>query len=340
MITRTIRTEQQAYALLEETLSGSFTAGTAIRFEGWPTLTLHLHGDKLDGSITPSIMKGLVEFQKGLYHSYAVVKYGNSAKRLSEREKTALEINVKVGKGSANLSAPSEDIAKHLITELVTKMTPEHVLIAVLTLIIMYFGQSYLRSILDAKKEIRLKEITDETQKAALEAMKFSSAQETERTKIMAGAFQSVPALQLAAKIADDTHTEVLKSITSADSATVSGVELTKDMTLSLVQNARRNSTDVRLDGIYRLLKLDWSEPGRFRVKVWRESDGIELDADVQDDTLTGAYKDLLKAAEWDREPIHLSINASVIGGRYRDALIVQVQKAPPRTSDHAAPKR
>ncbi|HET9646182.1 MAG TPA: hypothetical protein VFP68_23150 [Burkholderiaceae bacterium] len=83
---------------------------------------------------------------------------------------------------------------------------------------------------------------------------------------------------------------------------------------MTLVQNARRESEEIRLDGVYRPLKLDWSDPSRFRVKVWNVESNLELDAVVQDDTLTGEYKAILQRAEWSRAPVRLQINAKRLG--------------------------
>lgn len=49
-------------------------------------------------------MKGLLEFQKGIYQSYASSYYGNSTKRLKKEEKEDLEIKVDVSSGSSNFN--------------------------------------------------------------------------------------------------------------------------------------------------------------------------------------------------------------------------------------------
>lgn len=60
-----------------------------------------------------------------------------------------------------------------------------YVLITVVTIVVLYFGTSSYKSYLKNRKEIRLKEITDETQRKTIEALQFSSTQETERLKVM-----------------------------------------------------------------------------------------------------------------------------------------------------------
>jgi len=321
-----ITSEAQAYSALEKALAGKLPEDTELQFENWPKLTFVVRGEGFNASLTPPIMVGLLEFQKGLYRSYAAIRYGNASKRLTNEEKDALQISVSVKKGSSDLTVPFDELAKHLITEMVQKMPSEYVLIAVLSIALMYFGSSFLKTLLDNRKEVRLKEITDDTQRKTLDAMKFSSQQETERSAILADAMSRVPDLKPAAIAAIAAHSEIIKSVATAESADISGVTLAGETALSLVQNKRHRSTEVRLDGTYRLQKLDWSEPGSFKVRVCRVSDNMIVDADVQDDTLTGAYKDILKAAEWNRKPVLLSINAKQVNEEYKNAVIVRVQ--------------
>ena len=327
MSTLLITTEAQAYSALERALAGKLPSDTELKFENWPKLTFVVRGDGFDASLTPPIMIGLLEFQKSLYKSYASIRYGNASKRLTNDEKDALQISISVKKGSSDLTVPFDELAKHLITELVQKMPSEYVLIAVLSIAVMYFGSSFLKTLLDNRKEVRLKEITDDTQRKTLEAMKFGSQQETQRSAILANAMSRLPELGPASVAAIEAHSEIIKSIGTAESADISGVTIDGDTALTLVQNKRHRSTEARLDGLYRLLKLDWSEPGSFKVRVGRVSDNLILDAEVQDDTLTGAYKDILKAAEWSRKPVLLSVNAKKVNEEYKNAVIVRVEE-------------
>lgn len=329
-----VRNEQDAFALLKKAVDRQLPEDAQLAFEGGLSLTIHLTGPRFKGSVNPRVMRSLLAVQQGIYRSYASAKYGNARKRLSEEEKTALEINVKVRSGTTGLEVPSEDIAKHLISELATKMTPEQLFICVLTIIVLYFGQSAFRSYLEHRRETRQKEVSDETQRETLGAMKFISEQETKRMEILSQAIKRVPAMRYVPEQAAEAHEEVLRGIASAQKVDVAGIEMPQDATLTLVQNARRSADEVRLDGLYRLEKLDWSEPSRFKVRVRDVKSGLILDAEVQDDTFTGRYKDLLKEAEWSRVPVKLSINARrVSDDEYRGAVIIHVEAAPKKAA-------
>jgi hypothetical protein len=329
-----ITSEEEAYQVLLAAKEGRIEPFGSLVFKGWPTLNLYLQGDKFHQSITPTVMRGLLEFQKGIYQSYAAAKYDHPTKRLSEEERDALEIRVDVNEGSSDFAINFQEIAIKLIQQLGGKMDPVHVLITVVSIAVLYFGTSSYKSYLENRKDIRTKEISDDTQRKTLEAMQFASTQETERLKIMSDLAQNDHRIENITRIAYEAQTEVVKSMAAGNKAAIEGIPLPPGMAESLTRNARRKSTEVRLDGIYRLVKLDWTDPLKFRVRVYSTTTGTEFDADVQDDSLTGKYKEYLREAEWSRSPVSLKINAKVFGAeQYHDAVIVAVEpvKSAPR---------
>lgn len=325
-----ITSEEEAYAVLQAASNGQITAYGNLIFKGWPTLNIYLQGAKFHQSITPTVMRGLLEFQKGIYQSYAAAKYDHPTKRLTDDEKSALEIRVDVKDGSSDFDINFQELAVKLIEQLGGRMDPVHVLISVVSIAVLYFGTSSYKAYLEHRKEMRSKEIADETQRKTIEALHFASAQETERLKIISDISKNDHRIENIARIAYESHTEVVKSLAAGTKAEIEGIALSPEVAENLTKNARRKSTEVRLDGIYRLVKLDWTDPVKFRVRVFSTVSGIEFDADVQDDSLEGKYKELLREAEWSRSPIALKINAKVFGPeQYRDAVIVGVERVP-----------
>lgn len=324
-----IHSEDEAFALLKLALEGNLPPWASVRFDGWPKLEIYLKGKDFDSSLTPPVMKGLLEFQKGIYHSYAVAKYEDASRRLTDEEKKALEIVVKVESGSSDLSVDFQELAVKFIEQIGGKMDSTHVLILGLTFLVLHFGKAALTSYLDNRKEVRLREVSDETQRKTLEMLTFQSEKETERLVIVTQALAQKPQAQEMAAIANDSKTELLRGLVEAEQARVSGVSFSGPAAMSLVQNARRESEEIRLDGTYRLFKLDWTDQSKLRVKVWNTQTGQELDAILENDTLSGAYKDLLRKAEWDRTPVQLKINARRVGGTLRGATILEVSAAP-----------
>ncbi len=322
-----IRSEEEAYAVLELAKDGKLGAFGNLVFDGWPTLSIYLQGEKFHRSITPTVMRGLLEFQRGIYQSYAAAKYNHPTKRLSEEEKKALEIRVDVKDGSSDFGINFQELAIKLVEQLGGKMDPVHVLITVVSIAVLYFGSSAYKSFLEHRKDLRAKEVSDDTQRKTLEALQFTSAQETERMKIMAELARQDHRVENIGRLAYEAHSEVVKTLAAGDKAAIEGISIEPEVAESLTRNARRKSAEVRLDGVYRLLKLDWSDALKFKVKVFNTESGLQLDAEVQDDSLTGKYKEALREAEWSRAPVALRINAKLVGdSEYRDAVVVAAE--------------
>lgn len=322
-----IRSEEDAYAVLALARDGKIGAFANLIFDGWPTLSIYLQGEKFHQSITPTVMRGLLEFQRGIYQSYAAAKYNLPTKRLSEEEKKALEIRVDVKDGSSDFGINFQELAVKLIEQLGGKMDPVHVLITVVSIAVLYFGTSAYRSFLEYRKDVRVKEVSDETQRKTLEALQFTSAQETERTRIMADLVRQDHRIENINRLAHDVQSEVVKTLAAGDKAAIEGIVIDPTVADSLTRNARRKSSEVRLDGVYRLMKLDWSDALKFKVRVFNTETGLQLDADVQDDSLTGKYREALREAEWNRSPVALKINAKLVGNDdYRDAIVIAAE--------------
>lgn len=133
-----IRTEQEAYDVLELALNDQLQPFGAIVFDGWPTLSLHLTGEKFHQSITPTVMRALLEFQKGIYRSYAAAKYDSPAKRLTEAEKDALEVRIDVKDGSSGFEINFPEVAVKLVEQIGGKMDPTQLLIAIVSIAVLY----------------------------------------------------------------------------------------------------------------------------------------------------------------------------------------------------------
>jgi hypothetical protein len=274
----------------------------------------------------------LIEFQKGIYHSFAAAKYGVPNKRLTDEEKEALEFSVKVKEGSSDYNIDLQALAVEFVKQMGSKMNPTDVLILVLGFAVVYFGTSSLKTYLEGRKEVRLKEISDETQRKTLEALEFQGKAETERAKILADALTAQPRLINISSIAHDAQTDLVRSVGQAEEAQIDGFAMSGKAALALVKNARRQSEEVRLDGIYRLMKFDWSDPLKFKVKVWSLETG-ELDAEVQDASMTGQNRLVLQNAEWERQPVKLQINARKLDDSYRNVVIVTAEAMPTNES-------
>ncbi|OYD25565.1 hypothetical protein [Oceanimonas baumannii] len=324
--TLVIKSEEQAFELLEQlTAEGLDLQAQDITFEGWPVLTLRLQGEGFDSTITPPLMRAFLALQANIYRSYAIAKY-NSPKisAISTNEKKDLEIAIRVEQGSSIFNVDLQAVLEKFSSELVGKMDPKTLLTMVLGVAVVWGGASSYKHYLDHRVKIRQEEAKSEEQQALVEHLKFSSEQETERMKIMANVLQDNARLQSIANIAEDARTELVKRSAVAQDVTIQGIHVTGEEAGELVKNARNKSEEVRLDGDYRILNVDSSNPDEFKVKVKSLDSGDVFIAKVQDNTLERRYLEALQNGEWARHPVRLRINARQLNGDIKSALVIR----------------
>ena len=324
-----IKNESDAYAILQDIVQDKFDPSTTkVEFDGWPKLHIHLTGKNYEQTITPTMMKSFLELQKGVYRAYCLAKYNSpNVQHLTKDERADLEIKVKVSDGSSNFEIDTQALLIKFIELVGDKMEPVHIVTMAVSLGAMYFGSSSLKTYLDNRKAIREKEITAEEQRAQIEVLKFSSAEETKRAEIMASIIKKQPVIKNVELDAHDIQTSMVKSFSSADEAEYQGVTITPEVASELTTNARRKSEEVRLDGNFRIRKVDSSDPTLFRVTIEDTTTKNQIDATVQDSSLTTENKQILQDAEWSRKTVKLEINAKELREQIQNAIIIKVTK-------------
>jgi hypothetical protein len=323
-----IRSEEDAYDFLERSQSESQFTFTRVEFQGWPTLELSVKGDKFNQSITPSVMKGLLEFQKSIYKSFAIAKYGSSSKRLTELEREQLEIKVSVNKGSSVFGINFTEIANHAVDQLTGILPPSEIAVVVVMIAAMAFGRSAYGIYLEDRRISRKDEVSAEYQKAVLDALTFKLPQQEKRANVIEKLAEASDLNKQIYHSSQEAQHAIVKSIGAGTQGRIGDtISISKEASEILSANPRRKSTNVRLDGKYRIVRIDWSGVGVFRVRIESSENGMQLDADVEDESLDGKHKEAIKAAEWSRKPVELQINARSFGENdYRDVVIVSAQ--------------
>ncbi|MBD8451861.1 hypothetical protein [Serratia rubidaea] len=312
MSTITIREENDVYSLLSQLMDKNVTTSDVkLKFEGWPNFKVKLVGEQFQSTITPTVMKAFLELQAGIYRAFATANYGSpNATKLTKEERGMLEIVVEVEPGSSKFNVDFGEILQEACNRAVEKLDSKHILIALLSFSVLYFGNSMYKNYLEDRKEARQVEAKNEEQRALIEHLSFAQQQETERAKIIADISASNPRVHTIAELSKDTKAEMLKRTSSADKIQLQGIDLTGDEAEELAKNARQQAIEVRLDGKYRILNVDSSDLQEFKVKVRNLATGEEFTAIVQDETVDFSHKLALQKGEWQRKAVSLVINA------------------------------
>lgn len=326
-----IKNDSDALSIIERLLDGSLPENFKYELSGWPNLKISLKGDKFDQSLTPSVMEGFIELQKAVNRAYAEAVYGDSTKRLSEEEKDKLELTVKVEKGSSIFNVEFSDAALNLGQALVTKMDPIGIVVTVLGTGLILAGRSIWAKHLETQRLVKLESAKNERDREAFSSMQFMSEQETRRMEVMAAIIKQNQQLSRIQDIAKESKTDLIKSFSEADEVNIDGLLMSGEQAFSLTRNARSESVQTRIDGVYRVVRVDSSNPDIFKVKISNRDNGQTFEAMVQDETSNDAIKKLVQHAEWSRSFVRLSINAKMIRGQVTGAVIIDAKPAAKR---------
>lgn len=322
MATLVVRSEEEAFALLQRALASELADQPyTLEFENWPVLTLRFVGEGYSSTITPHIAEALVELQHAMNRSYArLVRNAANANVLTKEERQSIEFKAKVDKGSSLIKVDLGEYAETLTTALVGKMTGTELVIAILGLAIT--GASLL-----AYKAFLASRTADKKVDQATEQTVKLSQQETKRLEIFAQALTKNPSLKAAHEDFDNVRHDLLKSVGDATQLDIQGVSLSQDQARVIAMTPRSKAEEVQLNGNYRIVKLDWSKEDEVRISLFGvDAEKREFIASMRAHNLTPQNIEKLKACEWDRKPVHLSINATVLRGEVTTAAIVGVE--------------
>lgn len=322
-----VKTEDELFKILENYISSGEISDN-IDLLNLPPLKIRLVGEKFDQSLTPSVMKGFVEMQNYINRTYRLVKYGDvDTQKLSKEEREALQLKIKVEKGSSIIDVNFDGLWSQ-IGQLATKMDPTTLSVTVLGAAAIWATSSGIKRFLDNRKEVRLAEIKKEEDKDHLQSLNLMSQEETKRVELITKIVQNNVILENIDRQAHDAKTSMFKSFSSVPEVEIGGTTLDPETTNELTKNARRRSTEIRLDGIYKLEQVNSSDPNLFKVKIRNIETGVLFDAIVQDSFLEGnKNKLLLMQSEWDRMSVKLKINAKILDDKIKDAIILDVSE-------------
>lgn len=318
-----VTSEKDAFDLIQRALKDEIGDDFNITFENWPKLTITLEGDGYNGTITPSMMEGLIKFQEGLNRTYAKVVYNqDSARHLKNSEKQDIEFKAKVSEGCTLIEVPLSDFAQKVLLELVGKMEPSHIVVMSIAGMALWVAGSVWKKHLE--EESKIKDVQEETKK-----MVALSEQETERAKIMMNAVSKFADLASIEQDARSSRVALLRGVGDAASIEINGLEFKNADAVVLASTKRTESMETQLNGNYQILAVDTSHPEEIKIKVHSVDDGREFSAKFLDQTLDQSQIGILKDAEWARKKVFLSVNATELRGQITTATIVSVRKQP-----------
>jgi hypothetical protein len=329
-----IENENDAWEIFRQALEGDFDdlSDIELEFSNWPQIDINLKGPKHKSSLTAKNMEGLVELQNTIYRTYALAAHNKlNANKLTGREKERLTITFRISKGSSEIEAELKKSLSIFAKDMASKMKPKHYIITILGLGLIWGSPAVLNTYLQHQKDLFISEQQTIQKKLDIDDRKFASEQELRRMELLASAYEHNPQLEQVQESVDAMHADLFKKFSDADKISILGTEHIKSETVKKIFTKKRvRAIEDRLDGIFRIIKVDSSSIDHFKVKVRNIADGVELTVTVKNTEIVDRKKKkCLQNAEWSKEPVLMRMNIKRLRGAIVSATILNVEKAP-----------
>lgn len=219
MSVHTIRTEDDAWEVLNQLLSGKISDKTAenMKLGEWASLDVAIRGDRYNASLTPRVMDALLQFHQQLGKSLALAAYGKADRRtLTEDDTEDLQLDFQIKQGSSQIFVSLADAIQKVGNRLET-LPPETFLLVTIVLGLVYCGSLAIKGYFE----------TSEARERTAQG-----AQENKRMTLLAKAYERLRGEGInpaeIEKHAASAYGRIVDSIPDADTAKIGGVSLSK----------------------------------------------------------------------------------------------------------------
>ena len=223
---------------------------------------------------------------------------------------------VKVKPGSSVLEAVLDSPLCKFAEGVINKMDGNQLLIAILGSAALYAGTVCFKAYLQNQKEIKNSDM-----------LLSMSDKETERLQIFSDAVKKSPQLEGIKTDAEFAFNSILKGAAEAETAQIGGVTLGKKEVVEVLRSVRTRSSEVQLNGEYKILAIDSTKPDHYKVEL-QFKNGQTFQARLDDQCLMTRDQNriFIENALWERTSIYLLVNATELRGEITKATIVDVR--------------
>ncbi len=248
-------------------------------------IVISISGNQYHSTITTGIMRGILKLQEAINNNYLLYVYGpNSEKRLSSKEKQALELIVEVNSGCSQLSIYIDKIIDAFSARIKTMNTKE-IIISIAIVSCITAVTICTNNIIDSKREI---EILEKQNQAA-------QIQNEHERELQQQAIEGIINAQ-------NAQTSFFRAVAgqNADNIEIDGVEYTIDMIKELTKTTRKHypiETKV-YTGIYTIKSIEIQSDALFIDVVdnqGKEISRVNVKKELLTDTDYNYIRDSLK---------------------------------------------
>lgn len=250
-----------------------------------PIFKLRLSGYGYNQTVPYNLSTTLVELQKIIYRSYALVAYGSpSIGKLTDVDKQKLDMPFRVDKGSSSITFDLTSLLVGVITGISDHMTPT-LLFAIIVIIIASWTSSHVyQKYIDFKKDERADLLEKEQLNIFAESSKEKEKTTREALRMLGNLAERNQLTSKLYKINSESLPEViLKAATQAETTEFNGVYMGKSEALELSRTENEKFTPFKEDWNVKVLSLSTTNEDEevdnsgWKLKVYSEGLDKEL---------------------------------------------------------------
>lgn len=341
-----IETEDDAWRVLSDILNDKINADEVALDFGeakWAKFCLNFKGSVFQQTVTASMMRGLVEYQKAFYRAAALLTK-NDARiiRLTDKEKDELELIFKVKEGSSELNADASEQLKNIVGKCVDKMSGKQIQISIIVVALLFFGnaqmENYLSNDLEKarieasmkeessriKAETRRQEIASTERRDTLQLIEGLMRENKRKTDLLEQAFEASEVARRVGEFNGEALDEILRNSSKADELTIQGITLNKYIIRELTRSQRSSSKNVMIKEKFLVVAVESQDNDSFVVRLERLGTGEVIIATLDDPLVSEKHHKAIQKAEWSRQPVMVHVSARKVGETYKDAKIMK----------------
>lgn len=323
-----IESQEDAWEVLQRLMDGKINVDeTSINFSqaSWVNFHLNYKGSGFNQTLTPSVMAGIVEYQRHLYQVIALLTKGDpKVSRLTDDEKDSFELVFKVSEGSTDLFAKAQEIIDGIGGKVFDNMTSTHKMICVIVVALLFFGHYGFSTYLENNLELKKIESQTDRDKQLTDIIRQLTPGAEEKAKVLEKATQMAPQVEEIRGKANEAYEEIVRSAGSVDSLSVQGVSVGSETITALTQITRRQAKKITLKGLFTVSNVDTKVAGGFMVRFEKVGGDLVITANLADALLAERYKKVIERATFNKRAIRVTIAARQVGDSYLDARVLK----------------
>jgi len=333
-----IKNDEAALDLLQKLLDDPDFEVPEVQFVNWPRFEMHVKGDRYHSTITPELMESFLDFQKTIHKSFALVRYADSSRRLTNADREDLKILVEVKEGSSGFNAFLEEQAGAIasgIAEGFKNMESRHKLIAFLAIGALAVGGWGFNHYVESQKEVRLAELEkldnqaerDERIKTLTLYKEMDTVQAARTAAIYDKVLDKIPEIQAITDHMAGTYDKFVAGTTDSEYIKIQGRKVPGTVVGELSHSPRNVSTEDRSVSVFMIKGVDHSHLNEYRFKLYDVIGKSEISATLPKDGsfVTDKILDVIQAAEWGRKVVMLQLLTKTRSGKVIRAEIEKV---------------